>query len=166
MKIYNHTDIKTRDLLPLVNFVAARCKTSMMAHLVVTEDPGFRAMNGFAWHRSFDDDHGYDHPVPMYDPTAPSRVTIRFAAPQYPKTTIYRQSVGKVTVRSWQEEFVQVLAHELRHIDQFWSTSVMPREYEVDAERFSHEVLNDWRLEQQRQHRTKPRATARRALAA
>jgi hypothetical protein len=63
--------------------------------------------------------------------------------------------VGVVVLQDWREEFVLTLAHELRHIDQFWWTQPpadvvrlrrgQPANIEHDAESFGVKVLNEWR---------------------
>lgn len=108
-----------------------------MAHVEV--EPGQAShtyTDGYSWKRKGN------------DPTAPSRVLIQLGGTDFPKYTLYRKAAGSVTVHTWQEEFLLVLAHEMRHIDQFWSDSP-PVHYEVDAERFAQEVLAAWRSRHQ-----------------
>lgn len=59
--------------------------------------------------------------------------------------------VGQVLLRSWEEEFIFVLAHEIRHVEQFLA-GVYSREHsdamESDADRFGV-----WALEKFRRYR-------------
>jgi len=45
---------------------------------------------------------------------------------------------------SWEEEFLLVLAHELRHIDQFYGT--VPEFFEKDAESYAINTLQAYRV--------------------
>lgn len=65
----------------------------------------------------------------------------------YPVLSTHRKSVGEVRFENWKEEVLFVLAHELRHIDQFWSIKP-PRYYEVDAEKHAVHVLSEYRTAQ------------------
>jgi hypothetical protein len=60
--------------------------------------------------------------------TTPSRVDMWLArGALYPFDSEYPQAgVGVVVLQDWREEFVLTLAHELRHIDQFWWTQRRP----------------------------------------
>lgn len=63
---------------------------------------------------------------------------------RFPMETCHRVSVGKIRLETWEEEFVLVLGHELRHIEQFWSGKTYAQ-VEVDAERFGLQMLNEYR---------------------
>lgn len=147
MKILNHSGRKTSVLRPLARFVASHCKCSVMAHLLLIDTPQYVHMNGHAWKREGG------------DPGAPSRVSIAFGSNEYPKTTV--QAGITTTVSCWEEEFVLVLAHELRHVDTFWSKEGPPHNYEEDAEEFAHGILAEYRNlihsdYDRRIHRTSP----------
>lgn len=63
----------------------------------------------------------------------------------YPHTTRHVPALPAVRVTSWEEEFVLVLAHELRHAAQIAHRSYLKSEWydaEVDAERFAYSVLD------------------------
>jgi len=73
---------------------------------------------------------------------------------QYPTTTHYLPEVGTVQLRSWDEEFVYVLAHELQHIADFWGGELtaadldgqwMGHHLEVRAEKYAVKTLRAWR---------------------
>ncbi len=70
----------------------------------------------------------------------------------YPKTEQMNLATPRVELRSWQEEFILVMAHELRHIDQFMTGTLMGPldewDAEVDAERFGCAVLEAYRADQ------------------
>jgi hypothetical protein len=51
-------------------------------------------------------------------------------------------AVGRVVLCSAEEEFLFTLAHELRHIDQFWNDAEVD---EADAEKFALKVLLNFR---------------------
>jgi hypothetical protein len=136
LKIVNKSSKRVRDLRPLSDFVAKRCRHSHMAHLVVGELPDHVFANGHAWQREGE------------DPTAPSRVTVDFGCEMFPKK-VKHQGNPPVVVTSAEEEFVVVLAHELRHIDQFWDGKLFERDAdaESDAELFAHQILDEYRRE-------------------
>jgi hypothetical protein len=64
-------------------------------------------------------------------------------AATYPRTQRLNLRTPEVRFESWQDEFVMVLAHELRHIDQF-ALGAFPvgqeLEAEVDAETYAASV--------------------------
>lgn len=138
MYVVNETQYDNSVLNPLIQFV--------LTHMPIGQ---------FAWLHMVEG--GVNHPLEVTgglaeahvpfpgNPTAPHRVTLwlRFDTAKYPYKTCHRKSVGEVEVASWQEEFILVLAHELRHIHQFVFGT--PRQYEVDAERCAIAVLERYR---------------------
>lgn len=131
MKIHNTSRLANKQIRPLVDFVCARFEFSYMAHLVLVDhdEPGL-GTNGWSWKEAEDD----------FDPTAPSRVALVLShGLPYPAKTYNQPEVGEITINSWEEEFVLVLGHELRHIDQYWSPAEFPENFELDAEQ--HGVL-------------------------
>lgn len=71
-----------------------------------------------------------------------SRVTVWLTGPRkWPMVSRFEGFSTKLN--SWEEEFVLVLAHELRHIDQFHTT--VPADYERDAEGYAIKVLKAYR---------------------
>ncbi len=63
----------------------------------------------------------------------------------YPHTTQHVPTLPAVRLTSWVEEFVLVLAHELRHAAQIAHRTYAKAEVyeaEVDAERFAYSVLD------------------------
>jgi hypothetical protein len=137
MVIHNESARPTKQLRPLINF----CKPFFNHHALVslfmyTADRNGELTGGWA------DKY---HLGVVFTDGVPSSVLLRLSkGMKYPTASVYRKSVGQVTFDNWQEEFLFVLAHELRHIDQFWSFEP-PRHYEVDAEKFALEVLAEYR---------------------
>lgn len=87
----------------------------------------------------------------------PSLVALWLPTPdqQYPKTLHHVAEVGPIQVWSWEEEVTVVLAHELRHIDQFWDKELFfstaeEHEAEVDAETNGVRVLGRLRASKRR----------------
>lgn len=62
----------------------------------------------------------------------------------YPIAAQHRKRTGGTVYRCWQDVFVAILAHELRHFDQF-SGEIKTRFKEVDAELFAQKVLAERR---------------------
>jgi hypothetical protein len=68
----------------------------------------------------------------------------------YPRTQRLNHLTPEVVFETWREEFVCVLAHELRHIDQFAVRAFnqdQELESEVDAENAAVAVLEAFRVE-------------------
>src|SRR5437016_4371586 len=109
-----------KDILPLVAFVAARVQYADMAYLHLR--PG--AAYGLAT-RNNDDPAG----------TTPSRIDIWIERGRcYPRDDQYPEAgVGAVMFQDWREEFILTLAHEGRHVDQWWWTRPQPANAEYDA---------------------------------
>lgn len=142
MKIENHSDnIQTREIRALFNFVKQYTKYSYCAVLRVCDAPPAKMTGGFANHTEPDPD--------LYDPVAPSSVELLVGdrSPRFPYKDQHVPELPPVTINTWEEEVLLVLAHELRHIDQFWSWDQINDGHliEVDAERFAIEVLEKWR---------------------
>lgn len=78
-------------------------------------------------------------------------VKLQLRAPvKYSGGLLTRQSrkIPYIAVNSWEEEIFLVLAHELRHADQFVGRKFLvgeEEEAEVDAEVFAAQQLNAWR---------------------
>lgn len=71
---------------------------------------------------------------------------------RYPRTSTHLEEAGPVTVFSWAEEFVFVLAHEIQHVHDYATTGIgtdpkhiSPYEAELRAEAKAHEVLGAFR---------------------
>ena len=63
----------------------------------------------------------------------------------YPHAHPYKISVGTPVFKSFEEDFICALGHELQHAKQECIGETDPAHYEVDAERVSHEILEDFR---------------------
>lgn len=129
MILDNRSSFSTATLRKLTNFVAKKCRLPELAHIRVYDGRG----EGLAYKSS-----------PYKDTPTVSCVEIWLKDGPFPKVNCYRKRAGKMKIYSWEEEYVLILAHELRHIDQFWTK--MPRFYEVDAERFAMDVLKTYRV--------------------
>lgn len=66
---------------------------------------------------------------------------------RFPHVEQYLPETPAIEVRSWEEEFLLVVAHELKHVDQFWSDFDCADAHgmEVDAEGFAIQTLVRWR---------------------
>ena len=140
MYVVNETKFDNSVLNPLIQFVISHSPfVSSFAWLHMVEGDGpagdIEVTGGLA---------EANVPFPS-DPRVPHRVTLwlNFESGKYPYKACHRKRAGTAVIRTWDEEFVLVLAHELRHIYQFVYGS--PRHYEVDAERHAMSVLNFYR---------------------
>jgi hypothetical protein len=138
VRIENLSSRPTRPLLPAIDFV---CKCSPYSALATLQLQDLKAQGfsgGLAWkHRPQLGDLAL---------VAPSLIVMQLAkGGHYPSATVYVKEVGEVVVQSFEEEFLFVLAHEARHIQQFWSTAIKGRKAEVDAELFARDILRAWR---------------------
>ena len=64
----------------------------------------------------------------------------------YPFRDMYRKRAGDRVMQCWQDLFVCILAHELRHVDQNHMDK-RPHHYEVDAEKYAFKVFERYRAE-------------------
>jgi hypothetical protein len=138
LRIYNHSQqLLTRDVRPLLQFVADRTQYSYMAHVVLEDaSPELGQTSGLA-HRAW-------FQTGFFDP-APSRIIITLGpVDRFPRSSIHRRSVGVVRVNNWQEDLVFVAAHEFRHIHQC-QMSNPPFHYEKDAEQYAVGLLEQFR---------------------
>ncbi len=141
MKVVNESHRAMSDILPLVEFVAARAKYADMAYLHLYQPQYDARGNSLVGRAQALKDN--DNPAG----TTPSRVDIWLSRGViYPRDNEYPEAgIGVVVLQDWREEFVLVLAHELRHIFHFWQTTPHPTNIEYDAESFGVQVLNEWR---------------------
>ena len=134
MKIKNRSYLAPRILKPILRFVLARVRkeadlvTLTQAHQV--DLAGRPTCGGLATR----DGDSYSVEVGVDDRCEYPRV----------QRLCYRTPVE---LRSVEEEVVVILAHEMRHLDQFAGRTHEGRdlEAEVDAELFAAEVLEQWR---------------------
>lgn len=78
------------------------------------------------------------------------RITLRLCAPEnFPCTSggRYKRSPPEFMVNDWREAFIIILAHELRHIQQYRCGWRGKRE--VDAEKFAFKMLKRYRRDSQ-----------------
>ncbi len=142
MRILNETDVPTKALETLIDFIQAMLPSSSVARFEFLDQlPEKSGTSGQASR-----DNGEGPPVAF-----PGLVEI-WVAPQgrgsFPRLDQYVPDLMPILLRSWEEELVLVLAHELRHIEQFYTdlgTDMDSRAMEVDAETFAYEALRLWR---------------------
>lgn len=149
MKVRNRTEIRTAVLKPFLDF--ARHHAGSLAELTTVEfrkaDEGC-IVSGLALKDEFGGAiTGFDFNGTC---TEPSLVIIRLSDEDprhYPHQQQVVPELEPVTINSWIEEVLLVIAHELRHIAQFWDPDFNedPHMMEVDAEAFAIETLNAWR---------------------
>lgn len=135
----------TARIRPLVEFVARQTSFSDLALVRVSDTKvPHGKMGGQAWKHRPD--------VGALSLVAPSLVDVQVGrAALYPYVTRHVDEVGDIKVASWEEEFVLVVAHELFHVDQFW-TEAFSSEHaaEVDAERRAKRTLQQYRTHTRR----------------
>lgn len=73
----------------------------------------------------------------------PGLVVVQLGSTPFPHENTHRISAGRVFLNSHEEELVLIIAHELRHIDQFYLLEVAQEE--ADAEKFAVSILEEWR---------------------
>lgn len=142
MRFENYSKtMEIRRVKEIAKFIAKYCKYNVLATVrLLDAPPDKETMGGIAYQQCPDD---------SYDVAAPSLIKIWVTAhDNYPRQDSYVPEVV-VTFHDFEEELLYVLAHEMRHIDQFWTSlrRVFGHEAEVDAERFALRVLNLWRDE-------------------
>lgn len=136
MKIINESAIPTRTMLPLINFTRRYfwCRDDFLLKIFNHTDkrPG---IVGSA-----------EKIYPNWIKGSEFNLVQLQMNPQkkFKRKDMYRKAAGPVYFKSWEENFIMVLAHELRHIDQFTSENI-PYHMEVDAEKYAMLVLNEYR---------------------
>lgn len=136
MRILNGSKHKTSSLKHLVAFAASTVRMSHMARLSLLDREAGLASGGEAEKR-----YGASK-------AEPSMITLWLSRGlKYPFGQTHVQSVGQIVFRSWEEEILFVLSHELRHIDQMWGAAPSGTydENEEDAELHALQVLRQWR---------------------
>lgn len=141
MGLTNRSNLRrTRLLNPLIQFVCNYTDFHEEAQVTIQDgDPvdaqGTPSCGGLAWYVKNGDKRAYDVAIALN------------SACTYPRTQRLNLRTPKVRFENWQDEFVCVLAHELRHIDQFVLGAFgkgQEMESEVDAETFAAAVLEAW----------------------
>jgi hypothetical protein len=134
--IDNRSRLSNKDVRRLATFVSREFKEyfSKKIFLTIKDQTTHWNMGG----RAYDRDHRNKPKGCKY------RVFVGIGDVYYPYKNCYKERAGPVTYKTWDEEFVHVLSHELQHTFQFeWryvSVSI-----EVDAELKAHEVLRKYR---------------------
>lgn len=140
MRFENYTQtMSIQKVKEFAKFIGKHCKYNTLTTVRLLDAPPDKcSVGGLAYQRCPDD---------SYDVSAPSLIKIWVTNHNnYPRKDMYVPEVV-VTFHDFEEELLYVLAHEMRHIDQFWTSlrRVYGHEAEVDAERFALRVLNLWR---------------------
>lgn len=131
--IHSLTNLSHRsdtELWPLVRFVLLHFESNHCVDVHVTDQPLLAETTGLAT---------------IVGPK--TLVTLKLASRKYPYRSRYVKELPSITVGSWQEEFVLVLAHELAHADQFYHDIYSEAEEhlsEVDAESQAYAVREHW----------------------
>lgn len=135
-------------LVPLIDVVRRHAKFADLVNLVVADRWDNEVTGGYSIKRPTKRDLDKLGLKGIVIPTkaAPSliKLDVSFRG-KYPRRSTHVEEVGEVTFNSWQEEFLFVLAHEVKHIDQFWTQPMEEHAAEVDAERFAVNVLASYR---------------------
>lgn len=132
MKVTNLSSFhSTSALMPVLDFMCKRAPTSAE---IMLKDQAWGLFSG-----------GYATKEP-----APAATIWMSRALIYPCVSQHVPEVAPVTVHSFEEELVLVLAHEIRHLSQF---NDIPRHFttadahaaEIDAEWFASKTLKAWK---------------------
>lgn len=143
MKIHNSSPLSRATLRAFVSFIVKRSPNSVLAKVSVEMGQQQRTTGGIAF---------LEDPHRAYDPSAPSLVEILTSDPMsfIPHDEKYVDILEGIRVETWEEEVFLTLAHELRHIAQFWPEKSDPTldayMMEVDAEAFAIQTLAEWRI--------------------
>lgn len=142
MKAVNLTSHRSADLKPLIAFARARVgRLADLARLELRDAPAGVMSYGEA---SMNAETGASLAVP-------SLVEVWVSQPwasNYPLPQQYVPELPQIWLQDWSEEVLLVIAHELRHIVQFWEGDNLDAyAMEVDAEAFAIETLYAWRQE-------------------
>jgi hypothetical protein len=144
--VHNDCDLPTSRFKHLLAFAIEEAgQGAQMAHIQLRQQVLGKAIGGLADMFGMEDE----------DPVSPSTVTLWLSSPKagvFPHRQQFVPEVPAVEVRSWDEEFLLVASHELKHILQFWSDEEFPDQHlmEVDAEAFAIRTLLRWRASQVR----------------
>lgn len=129
MILDNRSSRPDEEIRELCRFVVQFFKHHKDCTVTVYDEEGYDA--GQVGHGVY---YGWTNKAEVYIP--------RFTS--YPIAAQHRKRTGGTVYRCWQDVFVAILAHELRHCDQRWSTDkswAHHPHYEVDAEFFAQKVL-------------------------
>lgn len=143
MKVWNQSSWSTRDLRPLIKFVEKYSPYAFLARLRLFDGPPDIGITG-----------GYAEKVDTSDDAVSgyfSAVTLWLRPdPEFPVKERFVAGKGSVILHDFVEEFIFVLAHELRHVSVFYDESLQGKlktvdAEEADAEKWALKVLNDYR---------------------
>jgi hypothetical protein len=140
MRINNVSSHPTKVFYPIVDFITQYDKYSALATLhIMDTDEVFS--------------HGVCHRIdPKMDEilfAAPSLIELRVRKDCiYPVTSLH--AMGPVTVWTWEEEVLLVLAHEMAHLNQYYGypasySTDQNEEAEEKAEEYAIVLMNLWR---------------------
>jgi hypothetical protein len=141
-RILNETDIPTKAFEVFIDFIQELLPTTAVASFeFLDREPGKVCISGLATRRVAED---YTGPFPGL---VQLWITQK-GTTSYPRLDQYVPELPAVLLRSWEEELFLVLAHELRHIHQFYTRlwrELNDAECELDAEEFAYQALQLWR---------------------
>jgi hypothetical protein len=148
MKIVNRTELPATALAPLIVWVRMHMsEAARQANILImykrhnVRVGGIANMVGMGRGRRA---NGF----PPMEPLVTLLIAPNWLSRKYPYTDTYRPKVGPLTYTCWQDHFVALLAHELRHIEQFADLETWPRHLrEDDAERCAKRLLAVYQAE-------------------
>jgi hypothetical protein len=146
--IVNRTRIPTDQLLPLIKWVLAHMsEAASKAHILLSYRHRWRGIGGVARKMAFSGGRR-TRGIPGGEPLVHIMMGAQWEQKAYPITETYKKRAGSMTYNNWQEHFVSLMAHELRHIEQYAAENdrikrkqIFNNSLEVDAERHAMRLL-------------------------
>lgn len=151
--IVNRTRIPTHSLTPLIEWVRERMnEDARKANILIMYKRRYARIGGFAnrfaWGRG-----RKSRGLPQNEPLVTIEVGATWEQRGYPITETYKKRAGSMTYDNWQEHFVSLIAHELRHIEQYAlgerkgtiRKMLSGGSMEVDAERHAMRLLAEFK---------------------
>lgn len=144
MRIKNSSRVATAKIRKLLAFILPYCTHSDRARLEV-KNARFGYMT-----------RGLTTFVPPRDSGNLVEIAVSRANVRYPYRSQYWPGFPGVDIRDWDEEVVFVLAHELKHVDDYWEQSLgtSQRQMELRAEKFAIRILKAWRAKNRRRRQS------------
>ena len=148
MQIRNRSRIPMRTIRRLLDFVLERMPyMARMARITVSNAPTRRSGSGMAYKLS-----PWGHSI-----LTPSHIQLKLSNPKewHPWSDKHCKGAPRIFFKTWEEECIALIAHELRHVIQFWDVGIIIQNWseeqeEADAENFAVAVLKQWRKEQRK----------------
>lgn len=147
MKIVNRTQVPDAAVFPLIQWVLAHMdEKARGCNILLMQKARWKGIGGIANQMGFGRGR-VSRGLPQAEPLVTIQIGARWEEIKYPKTETYKERAGSMTYYNWREHFVALLAHELRHIEQYAtieSKEARKQRYgslEVDAERHAQKIL-------------------------